>query len=131
MDIFLKAAAMAMICVILYLILSKQNKDIAVLLTLAASCAIIMTAAGYLSPVFDFLRRLLTLSNMDSQFAQILVKATGIGILAELASMICTDAGNAALGKAVQLLSTAIILWMSLPLFSNLIELINKLLGEI
>ena len=131
MDIFLKAAAMAMICVILYLVLSKQSKDFAILLTLAASCAIILTAANYLGPVFDFFRQMQSLSNMDSQLVEILLKAAGIGILTELASMICSDAGNASLGKAIQLLSTVIILWISLPLFSNLIELVNKLLGEV
>ena len=131
MDVILKAAALAMICVILYLVLSKQSKDFAILLTLAASCAILVTAAGYLSPIFDFFRYLQSLSNMDSQLVEIMLKTTGIGIVTELAAMICSDAGNTALGKTIQMLSTVIILWISLPLFSNLIELVNKLLGEV
>lgn len=45
--------------------------------------------------------------------------------------MVCTDAGNASLGKAVQLLGTAVILWLSLPLFKALVELLQSILGEV
>lgn len=129
MDTFFKAAALAVVCVIIYLILSKNSRDIAALLTVAACCVIAAAALGYLEPVFDFFTRLQILGNFDPQLLQILLKSTGIGILADFSVMICTDAGNAALGKAIQLLSVAIILWMSLPLFMNLIELVSKLLG--
>jgi stage III sporulation protein AD len=129
METFFKAAALALVCVILYLVLNKQNKDIALLLAIAACTAIAMAALKYLEPVFDFFSQLRVLGDLDPTLLQILLKATGIGILADFCVMICSDAGNASLGKAIQLMSAAIILWLSLPLFMNLIELINKLLG--
>ena len=49
----------------------------------------------------------------------------------EITSLICTDAGNAALGKSVQILATCGILWLSIPLFTSLIDLLNKILGEV
>ena len=128
---FFKAAAMAMVCVILYLVLCKQNKDIAILLTIVGCCVILAAAGGYLESVLDFLDRLRSIGGLDTQLVEILLKATGISILADFCAMICTDAGNSAIGKAIQIFSAAIILWMSLPLFSNLIELVTKLLGNI
>lgn len=88
-------------------------------------------AMSYLSPVIDFLRTLETLGSLDSDLVEILMKAVGIGILAEISAMVCTDAGNASLGKAVQLLGTAVILWLSLPLFKALVELLQSILGEV
>jgi len=122
---------MAIVCAVLYLILSKQNKDIASVLTIGACCMIVASAVRYLEPIFDFFQQLEALGNLDPKMIQILLKATGISILAEVSNMICTDAGNSALGKGIQILSIAVILWMSLPLFSGLIELVSKLLGNI
>jgi hypothetical protein len=59
------------------------------------------------------------------------MKYVGIVLLAEIIGHICTDAGNAALGKTVQLLATTAVLWLSLPLFSKLMELIEQALVNI
>ena len=61
----------------------------------------------------------------------ILLKAVGIGILSEITCMICTDSGNAALGKVIQFLTSAVILWLCIPLFTQLIELIEGVLGAV
>ena len=45
--------------------------------------------------------------------------------------MICTDAGNASLTKAIQLLGGAVILYLSVPMFSALMDLIQKIVGEL
>ena len=78
-----------------------------------------------------FVNDLKILGKIDASFLAILLKAVGIGLIAEITSLICTDAGNAALGKAVQILATCGILWLSIPLFTSLIDLLNKILGEV
>lgn len=131
MDIFIKAAAGVLIAVVLVLALSKQGKDISLLLTIAVCCMLVSAAITYLQPVTDFLGRLQSIGQLDSETLTILMKAVGIGLLAEITGLICTDAGNASLGKALQMLATAVILWMSIPLLNELIELIDKILGAI
>ena len=61
----------------------------------------------------------------------LVIVGVGIYIISEIAALICTDAGNAALGKTLQFLSTALILYMSLPMFSQLLSLIESILGEL
>lgn len=131
MDIFIKAAAGILIAVVLILTLSKQGKDISLLLTIAVCSMVVSAAITYLQPVVDFLKRLQSIGQLDSETLTILMKAVGIGLLAEIIGLICTDAGNASLGKALQMLATAAILWMSIPLLNELIELIDKILGAI
>lgn len=130
MDIFLKAGAAALITVVLCLILSKRDKDIALLLTVAGCCLLVILAVTYLEPVFAFFSQLQTLGDMDSDVLGILLKAVGIGLLSEICGLICTDVGNSALGKALQIVATAVILWISLPLLRSLMDLVGEILGE-
>ncbi len=131
MDIFIKAAAFAVLCTVLFLILSNHRKDIGTLLSVAAVCILGVVALGYLEHVFDFFDRLSAIAGFDGNLLQILLKTAGISILSDFCTIICTDAGNGALAKALQVLSTAIVLWMSLPLFENLLELVTKFLGNV
>lgn len=131
MDVFIKAIIGVLIASIFCLVLSKHGKDMALLLTITVCCLVIAAAVSYLRPVIDFLHRLETLGQLNADMIGILLKAVGIGLLSEVAGLICTDAGNSSLGKALQVLSAAVILWLALPLFNELIELIEKLLGAL
>ncbi len=131
MDIYLKAIAAALITVIFCLVLSKRDKDMALLLTAAVCCMVAAAAVGFLSPVLAFLRNLQTLGQLDPQMFEILLKSVGIGLLAEIASLLCADAGNAALGKSIQLLSAAVILWMAIPLLQGILDILQSVLGEL
>jgi hypothetical protein len=55
----------------------------------------------------------------------------GIGIMTEIGGLICTDGGSSSLGKTVKMLGSAVILWLSLPLYAKLMELLQKILGEL
>lgn len=131
MDIFLKTAAAVMIAVVISLVLSKQNKDFSILFSMVVCSMILISAQSFLRPIVDFFKKLQLLGNLDSKLFSILLKATGIGILAEISAMICVDSGNAALGKAMQILATVLILWISLPLLNELIDLIGQIVEAI
>lgn len=128
---FWQGAAAVLLAVILVLALGKQGKEAGLLLTLAVCCMLGVLALSYLEPVVALVHRLQDMTGLDSEMLQILLKAVGIGIIGEIAGLICTDAGNAALGKALQLLSAAVILWLSIPLINALLELLQEMLGEV
>lgn len=130
MEDFLKAASAALICVIVCLVLAKKDKDFSLIVTLAVCCMAAGVAMRYLEPLITFFRRLQTLGGMDTQMLQILLKSAGIGLLTEIVCMVCQDADNAALAKTMQILSTSVILWMSIPLLESLLQLLGKVLGE-
>ena len=111
--------------------MEKQGKDIGVLLTIAVCCMGVLIALAYLDPVLDFLRKLETLGKLDGRLIGVLFKVVGIGLVSEIAGMICADAGKGSLGKSLQMVATAVILWLSLPIFTALIDLIQTILGGI
>lgn len=128
MELFMKAAGAALIASILGITLSKQAKDMQILLVIAGCCMVAGIAATYLRPVLELLGELQTLGNLNSELTGILIKAAGIGLISELSCMICNDAGNASLGKTVQLLGSAVVLYLAIPVFRGLMELIQGIL---
>jgi len=131
MDIFLKAAAGVLMVATLGLTLSKTSKDTAILLAIAAVAMVLTAGIAFLEPVFGLLDKLLTIGNLSSTLMSTLIKAVGIALLSEIVSMICADAGSTSLGKALQILATAVMLWLSVPLFMELLELIEGMLQTI
>lgn len=131
MEGFLQAAGAALVTVILCGMLSKQGKETGLLLSMGVCCMLCLVALSYLRPVMDFLEQLETLGGLDGNMVAILLKAAGIGFLSEIAGLICSDAGNKSLGKAVQILGSGTILWLSIPLFQGLLELIQRIMGEL
>lgn len=131
MTLFLQACGAALTGVLLILTLGSRGKETGALLALTVCCMAGVAAMSYLRPVLDFLSSLENLGGLDGDLVALLLKAVGIGMISEIASLICTDSGNASLGKAVQLLGSAAILWLSLPLFSALMELLQAILGEL
>lgn len=129
MDAVWKGAAGAILAVVLGLAIGKKDKDITVLLSVAMCCMLALMAMRYLEPVLDFFETLRQTANLDPQMMEILLKTVGIGMISQIACLVCDDAGNSALGKALQILSAAVILWMSVPLLESLLNLVQEILG--
>lgn len=131
MDTFWKAAAAVLLAVVLVPAVAKTEKDISVLLTMAVCCLVAAAALSYLEPVLDLLWELKALGDLSGEMLEILMKAVGIGLVAEIAGMICADAGNGSLGKTLQILASTAILYLSIPLFQAFLTLVQEILGQL
>ena len=131
MDIFLKVTAGILITAILSLVLSRNGTDMGLLLTICVCSMVIFAAFSYLEPVFAFAQRLIQIGQLSSELLNILLKVVGIGLISQIAGLICTDAGNQSLGKALQIVTTAVILCISIPLLEEILSLLETVLGEI
>lgn len=128
---YLRWTAAVLIGLILSLVISKQSKDMSLLLTLAVCVLVCLGALEFLEPVTELLRELRRLGGLDSEAVSILMKAALIGLLSELMGLVCADVGEGALGKALQILSNAAVLWLSIPLLRQLITMVGEVLAEI
>ncbi|MCD7756545.1 MAG: hypothetical protein LUJ09_09535 [Firmicutes bacterium] len=131
MERFWQAAAGVMVAVVIEIFLNRQGRDMGLVLSIGVCCMVLAVMAAYLEPVLELLEQLQEMGDLDSGMLEILLKATGIGLVAELASLICADAGNAALGRAIQILAAAAVLWLAIPLVTSLMALLRQILGEL
>lgn len=131
MELFWKATGFILITVVLGLVIGRAEKDFSVLLTMTACCIVAAAAASYLEPVLSLLLELNKTAGKQTQMLEILLKAVGISVVSELAGSICGDAGNSSLGKILQLVGSAAILFLSIPLFRGFLTLLQEILGEL
>ena len=131
MEIFIKASAAILIAAIFSVILAKNGKDISILLSLSVCCMVLLLAGTYLRPVLDFVMNLTNLGELKPELINALLKITGIGMISQIVTLVCMDAGNQTLAKALQIMTSALILCLSIPLLEEMLSLIESVLGSI
>ena len=131
MTLFLQICAAVLLAVVLILTLKNHNKEIGTILAIVVCAMTAIAALNYLQPVVNFLYTLEDLGGLNNTMVKLLLKCSGIGMIAEISMLICKDAGNESMGKAMQLLGAAVILYLSMPLFTSLLELLQQMLGEL
>ena len=90
-----------------------------------------MAAGSFLYPIFSFLSRLVQLGGLDSDLLNLLLKISGIAMITQIACVICADAGNKSMEKALQILSSIVIIWIALPLLDEMLQAIESLLEAV
>ena len=131
MDMLFKATAGVLLAVILSLILSRHGKDYSTILIICVCCMVCSVAIQFYQEIFQFVQKLTQTGNLNSELIKIILRSVGIALLAEVTVLICMDSGNSALGKVIQMLSSAVILWICIPLFTELVDLVENILGNL
>lgn len=120
-----------MITAVLVLTLGRQEKDISLLLGMAACVMTVIAGLSFLEPVLQLLWQLEEMGDLQTGVMNILLKITGIGLVTEIGGMVLSDSGNTSLSRGLQLMGTAVILYLSVPVFETLMELIRRILEEL
>ena len=128
---YLRFAAAALIGLILVLVVGRQSRDLGMLLSLAVCVLLALGAMEFLEPVMELLDELKRLGARDGGAVGILLRCAGIGMVSELAGLLCADAGEGAMGKALQICANAAILWLSLPLLRQVLTMIGEGLAKV
>lgn len=131
MDMFIRASAGVLLAVILGITLRYKGAEISVLLTLAVCVMVGALSMRYLEPVIALLRSLQIRTAINGEMFTTLLKIVGVGIICEMVTLICTDAGSAAMGKILQVLGVSVVLYLSLPMLEALLELVEDILGKL
>lgn len=128
---YLRFAAAAIIGLILVLVVGRQSRDLGMLLSLAVCVLLALGAMEFLEPVMELLQELKRLGELDGGAVGILLRCAGIGMISELAGLLCADAGEGAMGRALQICANAAILWLSLPLLRQVLTMIGEVLAKV
>ena len=131
MEDMLKVTAGVLVAAMLTIILQGQGKGYVTLLIVAVVAMGACIAFSYIKPIITFLDRLQDVSSLKNESLTILLKAVGIGLLNEFCGAICADTGNTSLAKMLNLVSAVAIMWISLPVLEQIMELITDVLEGI
>ncbi len=131
MDMMVKAAALAMVAAVFCVMLRGSSQVVAVLLSMAACVGILLLGLRFLEPAWSVMRQMQELSGLSDSVTAPVLKVTGIGLLTHIGAGVCQDAGEASLGKTVEISGSVLALYAALPLLSAVLDTLRQLLGGI
>ncbi len=121
----LQWAAVALTALVLVRV---TGREFAAAVTLVACAMILFGAMEFLEPVTELLGKLRKMADLDGGALQILLKAAGIGLISQIAQLLCADGGETALGKVLEFGTSAVILWLGIPILEEILELLQGIL---
>lgn len=126
MEIF-KVVGFSIVSVVLIVLLKEEKKEMALLLTIVSGICILVFVLSKLTPIIDMLNSLINNSGINKDFLVIILKITGIAYLVEFGKNICVDAGQSAIATKLEMAGKVIIVSLSLPLITTLVNLLSGL----
>ena len=127
MDI-IKIIGIAFLAVIIILILKQYRPEYAMYVSIIAGALIILMSLGKLEGIIILLNTISSKTSANGQFLSILLKITGIAFLTEFAVSVCKDSGESAIASKVDLGGKIIIIAISIPIITSLLETVLKVL---
>ncbi len=124
----IKIIGIALIALIIIILLKQYKPEFVLYVSLIAGALILFLVIDELTGIIKLIQSIADKASINSQFLSILLKITGIAFLSEFAVSICKDSGEAAIASKVELGSKIIIISMSIPIISTLLEIILKIL---
>ena len=128
MDEIIKIIGIGLIALVIVVILKQYRPEYTIYVSIIAGVLILFFAMEKLSGIINLLQSISDKTYINKQFLGILLKITGIAIITEFAVSICTDAGEKAIASKIEIGSKVIIIAMSIPIVSSLLELIIEIL---
>lgn len=123
----LKIIGIGFTTLIITIILKEYKKEYAIYTTLIGGAIIIFLSMDTLKTIIDFINNL-SIKGYNYEFINLLLKVTGIAILTEYAVSICKDTGENAIASKIDFGGKIIIISLSIPVISNSLETLTKLL---
>ena len=124
----IKIIAIGLIALILIILLKQYKPEFALYISLLTGVLILILVMDKLTGIIQLIQSISNKANINNQFITILIKITGIAFLSEFAVSICKDAGESAIISKIELGTKIIIISMSIPIISSLLEIILKIL---
>lgn len=117
----------SLLTVIASIILKQIKPEFSIVVVIIGSIIIISLVLNYCSDIISTFKSLVDKTGLDYGFFTILLKILGIGYLAEFTSGICNDAGCSSIGDKVLFSSKILILFLSLPIITSVIDIVVQL----
>lgn len=127
MDIFV-ISILAIVAVVLSLVVKKNNKEIAFAIAVISVILILMSVLDDIYPVINQMRSIFEGGIIDGFYIDVLIKAVGIGILGQIISSLCKDAGETALANVIELAAKVLIIIISVPIITSVLEFLTEIL---
>jgi len=123
-----KIIGIGLISLIIIILLKQYKPEFAIYVSILAGILILVLVMDKLTGIINLINSIATKASVNTKFIALLIKITGIAFLSEFAVSICKDSGESAIASKIELGSKIVIISMSIPIITSLLELIIKIL---
>ena len=123
-----KIIGIGLISLIIIIMLKQYKPEFAIYVSILSGILILVLVMDKLTGIINLINSIASKASVNTKFIALLIKITGIAFLSEFAVSVCKDAGEGAIASKIELGSKIIIISMSVPIISSLLELILKIL---
>lgn len=128
MDEIIKIVGIGLISLIIIIIIRQYKPEFAIYVSIISGIIILYFIMDKLEGIINLLKNISYKSGINNQFLEILLKITGIAILSEFAINLCKDSGEGAIASKIEIGTKILVISMSIPILSNLLEIITDLI---
>lgn len=123
-----KIIGLSLLTLIVYIILKPIKPEIAFLVSIIGICVVLANCVDGIVKIIDTMTQFVQKTGVDSTLFACVLKIVGIGYITEFSSNLCITAGNTSIADVISLAGKITILVLSLPILSNLLELLIQIL---
>ena len=124
----IKIIGIGLISLIIIILLKQYKPEFTIYISLLAGVLILLLVIDELSGIISLLQTFANKVSINGTFLSLLIKITGIAFLSEFAVSICKDSGEVAIANKIEIGTKIIIISMSIPIISSLLEIILSVL---
>lgn len=124
----IKIVGIALIALIIIIMLKQYRPEYAIFISILTGVLILIFVMDRLTGIINLIQSIQDKYSINTQFIALLIKITGIAFLSEFAVSICKDSGEEAIASKIEIGSKIIIISMSIPIISSLLEIILKII---
>ena len=124
-----KIIGIGLLTLVIIIILKQYKPEFAIYASIIAGILILVIAFEKMTGIIELLQTISNKTYINKSFLTILIKITGIAFLTEFAVSICSDAGEKAIASKIEIGSKIIIITMSMPIITSLLELVVEILA--
>ena len=124
----LKILAVALVTVFANMLVKQTKPEIAILISIVGSVIIITMTVNALNAVISSFYQIFLSTGVESALLTPLLKIIAIGYIAEFGANICADAGASSVADKILFAAKLIILVISLPIITTVIDMVVALL---
>ena len=124
----LKIVLIGIVFSVIIIIIKQIKPEFSPIILIAASCVILAHIIQYVGNIVLDIDNIITQTGINKDLFVIILKIIGIGYLVEFGAGICNDSGNQSIADKIILAGKIIILSVSMPIISNLLNTIVGLI---
>ena len=124
----LKVLVLGIVISVLSVLLKQIKPEYSLICILVGSIILIIYIINSVQDVFGYFSQIVNKTGVDTSLFTTLLKIIGVGYLIEFTASVCNDSGNSSIADKIILAGKLIIFTLSLPIITNLFDLVMELI---